>query len=249
MCTLLVALAPAVSAGDIKAYPLPLELTIENVQVGVKFKVENFIGINSQWNEYLGTKFSIVNSTDAPLDVTIEAGEPDPGSAREGYEPLPVEYLSWLIVEPSTLTIPASSSKEVTIYLNIPNREEFLNRKWEVWVYPRPSTTSTIQSLAAARVKFETGSVLSPEQQEQSQEQSFIPLIVGTLTVGGGTVAGMQVVKKRGGKKGPVLFEGPKGKKGPILSPGEPPRPKVLPSTKTEGQEVKKGEGGVLGGS
>lgn len=185
---LMLAVAPAVS-GDV--YPSPLELTIENVPVGSRFQVESFIGISTSGDEYSGTKFLIVNAENTSITVTIEVMAPT--TPREGYKPIP--DLSWVIVEPNSVTVPAKSSTEVTIYIDIPSSAEYMGKKWEVWIYPQPPVPedSTVNPVVAARVKFETLS---------APGDFLLPVIfLVILATSGGTIIGVQEsLKKNVGK-------------------------------------------------
>lgn len=99
-----------------------------------------------------------VETFDILVRVTLE--NPAKEVVEEGYSYIP--ELSWLKVTPQEFYVPAESTKEVEITLEVPEdqQENHYNEKWETWVIvstpPEPGGAFNIQTNLAAKLFVQT---------------------------------------------------------------------------------------------
>ena len=107
-----------------------------------------------------GFTFSVENGTSEAhtFSVTTRTAKATLSSWEMGYESIP--DLSWLRLDKSEVEVPAKSSGKVNLFINVPNKPEFFNRKWMAVVACTPGKTdpkgSSVGLIVASRVQIET---------------------------------------------------------------------------------------------
>jgi len=77
-------------------------------------------------------KIKIHNAKTTPVTFSIYNREA--ATLTEGYAKLPAEFNRWIVVTPSSLTIPAQSIGEVLVSVKIGLRDRATNKKYETWI-------------------------------------------------------------------------------------------------------------------
>ena len=93
----------------------PAEFRVDNVTPGQRITA--------------GT-LSVTNTGDNECTYLVSVFEPL--SFREGYSSLP-DY-SWVSFDKTEITIPPGESGYVNVFLEVPDKKEYLNKDWEVWI-------------------------------------------------------------------------------------------------------------------
>ena len=123
-----------------------------------------------------------------PYSYDIQASERVilPWDLNENYMVIP--DLSWLSVSPETIDIPARSSNEFGINLEIPDEEKPLhfNESWEAWILIIPHLPPVaktgqvgidISTRYAIRILIKT----PPEEQKMETPQTFFIFLIGLV--------------------------------------------------------------------
>ena len=103
---------------------------------------------------------SVTNVETFDIRVRVTLDNPAKEVVEEGYSYIP--ELSWLKVTPQEFIVPAESTKEVEIKLEVPEGEQqdYYNEKWETWIVvstpPEPGGAFNIQTNLAAKLFIET---------------------------------------------------------------------------------------------
>jgi len=75
-----------------------------------------------------------------------------PGSAAQGYQPMPAEYLSWVSISDANPTVPPKESKDVTITIKLPANIQVSKKSYELWIVVKDvSQTEFVQTQLALR--------------------------------------------------------------------------------------------------
>jgi hypothetical protein len=119
----LVTVFSGVASGQTALEVVPAEFRVDDVPIGQQVT--------------LSVKLNITYHGSSPAEYEIRSILPL--SLREGYENIPDP--SWMTFSPSELTLQPGTTENVTIYLSVPNNEEYLGKKWEVWIDVSPKPT------------------------------------------------------------------------------------------------------------
>jgi len=101
----------------------PVEIVLENCPLGEKVLVSN-LG---------GSEMTLRIQNKAPVDYTYTIGVL---SSSDGNSPLKHGYMdipevSWIIPESKEVRVPANSTGETELYINVPDREEYGGKKYQ----------------------------------------------------------------------------------------------------------------------
>lgn len=128
---------------------------------------------------------------------------PDLEYVRPDYQPIP--DTNWVSLEPSSITIEGNSWGEVRIWLYIPDRPEFANKKFEAWICTEmlPEPGGIVAAISTTKMLIETANISSPLPQSApiltilppnfTIEAGKSVMLVATLTRDGEPLAGCVV--------------------------------------------------------
>jgi hypothetical protein len=85
-----------------------------------------------------GKGLLIKNLGDSPVQLSVSARSPVSTQVKPGAESLP--DLTWVSFVPPTINIPAHAEKEIKVVVNIPRRDEYRNRTYQVMVWSTGET-------------------------------------------------------------------------------------------------------------
>lgn len=127
VCLLGFCFAAASARGDRRNMGLAVEpgwLLIPNVPIGQLYDMES----------RTGTRFTIHNGSDQPRRFTLKVDKPQQVGAKilKGYTSLPDP--AWFWFEKTEVSVPANGASEVTMFLRIPDEEQYCNQKWAVGI-------------------------------------------------------------------------------------------------------------------
>ncbi len=99
------------------------KVALENIPMGVEYSMRK------------DSKFPLVleNNSDSVVDVKIEVLVPKGDEVQAGYEPIP--STDWIKLEKNSFTIEPNGKAETDIVINIPYKEEYLGRKFHVFIW------------------------------------------------------------------------------------------------------------------
>ncbi len=100
-------------------------ISIEPIEVSIKIE-NNFNQGNST------KKITIQNKDNQNFNATWYIEHPTLSKIRQNRTRIP--DLSWIDVEPKYKNIPPNEKADFYIYTNIPKKEEYIDKHWEVWV-------------------------------------------------------------------------------------------------------------------
>lgn len=101
----------------------PVEINIENVPLGKKIALSDLGG------DKMKLRIQNKGAADYIYAINVLFSTEAQDSHREGYIDIPDK--SWLIPENKELCIPANSSKVVELYLKIPKRKAYYDKKYQ----------------------------------------------------------------------------------------------------------------------
>lgn len=101
----------------------PVEINIENVPLGKKIALSDLGG------EKMKLRIQNKGAADYTYAINVLFSAEAQDSHREGYIDIPDK--SWIIPENKEVRIPANSAKEVELYLKIPKRKEYYDKKYQ----------------------------------------------------------------------------------------------------------------------
>ncbi len=127
----------------------PALILVRDVPVGQPFSL----------GEVAGVRYRLENKTEEEVTYNIEATVPATYGFQEfekGYEPPPDG--SWFHLDQKTLTLAPGETKHVDLTIDIPDRLEFHNRHWIIFIDAFPPVAQGIGSALKlrARLMFET---------------------------------------------------------------------------------------------
>ena len=118
-----------------------------------------------------GARYSVENPGDRPLEIGLAVVQPKEIGQGADYAPIP--DISWVTLATNRLTVPARGKAEMDIWLSVPGKAEFANRKYEFRI--RAFTLGRALGIAlVTRVRFNTVSrtvssgAVAPEAPPQS---------------------------------------------------------------------------------
>ena len=122
---------------------------VRNVPLGKMVDVEQLCGV----------AFHVLNDGNGPMDFNVQALKPEDagsGSWERGYDPVP--DATWFHLEPAVVKLPQQQTAKVKLFVNIPDKPEYANRKFMLCVVTKPGAKPTFGPGLAlcARVMFET---------------------------------------------------------------------------------------------
>jgi len=101
----------------------PVEIVLENCPLGEKVLVSD-LG---------GSEMTLRIQNKAPVDYTytisVLSGSDGNSPLKQGYEEIP--EVSWIIPESEEVRVPANSTAETELYINVPDREEYAGKKYQ----------------------------------------------------------------------------------------------------------------------
>lgn len=143
-------------------------------------------------------RITVHNPSSHGINVSARIANPSPDKKTENYSYIP--DLSWVKTVPEIMYIPADSSRELGLSMDIPDTEKPLhyNERWEVWtiiseIQDQPSSKNTMIQVELAIKLF----INTPSQAAKMQIPQNLYLILG-ITVGATVIAiAIRFVKKR----------------------------------------------------
>lgn len=101
-----------------------------------------------------GTRYSVKNTSDKTVEVVLVAAKPfAKGRKLKPYTAVP--DASWLTVKPTTLKLGPGKSEKAEVTLKVPNKPEFANRKYEIWLIAK-TTGGQFGVGLVTRIRFNT---------------------------------------------------------------------------------------------
>jgi len=99
------------------------KVILENVPMGVEYSMRK------------DSKFPLVidNNSDSVVEIKIEVLVPEGNEVQKDYEPIP--SADWIKLEKSSFTIEPKGKAETDVVINIPYKEEYLGRKFHVFIW------------------------------------------------------------------------------------------------------------------
>jgi len=132
-------------------------LPTANSKIGITY-VPGILKIKAKLGkEYVVPQKIVVGSLcDDPRNFTLEFVRP--GNYMEGYTCLP--NFTWVKFTEDRFYLRQHGKKEVYLIINIPDKDEYYNKKWEVWVHgvveKKPNERTMVVPDIYARVLIET---------------------------------------------------------------------------------------------
>jgi hypothetical protein len=132
----------------------------------------------------LSINCTVINKTDEDRSFTLELNRPGGVWGKDweaGYEAWP--DLNWCRLEKSAIEVKAQSEQKVEIFVTIPDKPEYYNRKWVVMVYCRATTPNEIGAglAIASRVMLET----APNEKLDGVDQGQLAIVPAIMNITG----------------------------------------------------------------
>jgi len=99
------------------------KVALENVPMGVEYSMRR----DSQF------PLVIENNSDSVVEIKIEVLAPEGSEVQEGYEPIP--SVDWVKLEKTSFMVEPNGKAETDVVINIPYKEEYLGRKFHVFIW------------------------------------------------------------------------------------------------------------------
>jgi hypothetical protein len=149
-------------------------ISVTPAEISISMESENFISGNTT------KKIIVTNDNNFTFNVTWYKEHPNPTSTMRPNKTR-ITNLSWIDAEPKWLNIPAKSTGDFYIHLNIPEAEENYNQNWETWITfkggKQVTSGGTFNFEYAIRVYIDTPVVLPAE----TDDEISIPLLEITI--------------------------------------------------------------------
>jgi len=119
--------------------------TTLDARAGVKVEPAKLVVNMSEGYPNSDIHYNIRVTNPYPYDIKVKGEAIHPYGLSKNYKRIP--DLSWVEIVPETLVVPANSSKEFEMFINVPGKEKQLhyNESWEVWVLITPKKSSKIE--------------------------------------------------------------------------------------------------------
>jgi len=103
-------------------------------------------GLYPGWSGTVPLK--VVNGEDKDRELFVSAHSPQPEKTKEGYEPLPGEYLSWVTVTQPSVFVAAGDIVTIPIRLTMPEDADYAGKQAEVRILVEDTTQTGLVQIA-----------------------------------------------------------------------------------------------------
>jgi len=117
------------------------EVLVENLQIGGRYSMTQLVNL----------PLEVANQSDEPIQVALSVLVPPPKNLKKGFELIPDP--GWVKLGQSEVDIPARGTIKTDVVISIPDKKEYLGRKFQVNIEAKtkPSVTSMVNIALAVQ--------------------------------------------------------------------------------------------------